>query len=224
MTRLSFWRTGTAGKVLMAALSLYVVVYAIVAYTTLPLGSLLISQMRATYVAHPVGIYGHIAGAVVALLIGPFQFSTRLRNSRPNVHRWMGRVYLGFGVSCGALFGLYMSQFAYGGTTARAGFAALALCWLYSGARAYLAIRRGAIQKHRKWMVRNFALTFAAVTLRIYVPLSNVVGIDFDVAYPIIAWIAWVPNLLVAEWAFNTAKGNATRRARAAASGRSSGS
>jgi uncharacterized membrane protein len=224
MTRLSFWRSGTAGKALMVALSLYVVVYAIVAYGTMPLGSLLNSQMQATYVAHSVGIYGHIAGAAVALLLGPFQFSTRLRSARPNVHRWMGRIYLGFGVSCGALFGLYMSQFAYGGTVARAGFAALALCWLYSGARAYLAIRRGAIQKHRKWMVRNFALTFAAVTLRIYLPLSNVVGIDFDVAYPVIAWIAWVPNLLVAEWVFNTAKGNAQRRTRAVASARSSDS
>jgi hypothetical protein len=72
--------------------------------------------------------------------------------------------------------------------------------------------------------VRNFALTFAAVTLRIYLPLSNVVGIDFDVAYPVIAWIAWVPNLLVAEWVFNTAKGNAQRRTRAVASAHSSDS
>jgi len=224
MARFPFWRSATAGKALMAVLALYVVVYAIVGYTALPLGALVTPQMRATYVAHSVGIYGHIVGAVVALLIGPFQFSTRLRNARPNVHRWMGRIYLGFGVLCGALFGLYMSQFAYGGAVARVGFATLALCWLYSGARAYLAIRRGAIQKHRKWMVRNFALTFGAVTLRIYLPISQVVGIDFDIAYPVIAWIAWVPNLLVAEWAFNTAKGNALRRVRAATSARSSGS
>ena len=98
-----------------------------------------------------MGIYGHIVGAVVALLIGPFPFSTRLRNARPNVHRWMGRIYLGFGVLCGALFGLYISQFAYGGAVARVGFAALALCWLYSGARAYLAIRRGAIPTGNGW-------------------------------------------------------------------------
>ena len=121
MARFPFWRSATAGKALMAVLALYVVVYAIVGYTALPLGALVTPQMRATYVAHSVGIYGHIVGAVVALLIGPFQFSTRLRNARPNVHRWMGRVYLGFGVLCGALFGLYMSQFAYGGAVARSG-------------------------------------------------------------------------------------------------------
>jgi uncharacterized membrane protein len=224
MNRFPVWSRATAAKALMAALSLYVVVYAIVAYATLPLGSLLNPQMQATYVAHSIGIYGHIVGAAVALLLGPFQFSTRLRGARPNVHRWTGRVYLGFGVLCGGVFGLYMAQFAYGGAIARAGFATLALCWLYSGARAYLAIRRGAIQKHRKWMVRNFALTFAAVTLRIYLPLSYVTGIDFDIAYPAIAWLAWVPNLLVAEWAFNTAKGNVLRRVRPATSAHSSDS
>ena len=42
-------------------------------------------------------------------------------------------------------------------------------------------------------------LTFAAVTLRIYLPLSDLVGIDFDVAYPVIAWLCWVPNVIVAE-------------------------
>jgi hypothetical protein len=48
-------------------------------------------------------------------------------------------------------------------------------------------------------MTRNFALTFAAVTLRIWVPASFVSGIPLAVAYPIIAWLCWVPNLLVAE-------------------------
>jgi hypothetical protein len=49
-------------------------------------------------------------------------------------------------------------------------------------------------------MVRNFSLTFAAVTLRLYIPASVFAGIDFAVAYPIIAWLCWLPNLLVAEW------------------------
>ncbi|MEQ1730362.1 MAG: DUF2306 domain-containing protein [Vicinamibacterales bacterium] len=51
-------------------------------------------------------------------------------------------------------------------------------------------------------MIRSFALTYAAVTLRLYVPLSMAAGVPFDVAYPVIAWACWVPNLLVAEWLF----------------------
>jgi len=81
----------------------------------------------------------------------------------------------------------------------RLGFACLALGWLYTGLRAYLAIRAHDIVSHRRWMVRNFALTFGAVTLRLWLPASMAFGIAFELAYPVIAWLCWVPNLLVAE-------------------------
>jgi hypothetical protein len=48
-------------------------------------------------------------------------------------------------------------------------------------------------------MIRSFALTLAAVTLRLYLPLSRIAGIPFYDAYVPIAWLCWVPNLLVAE-------------------------
>lgn len=48
-------------------------------------------------------------------------------------------------------------------------------------------------------MIRSFALTFGAVTLRIYIPASQIAGIPFALAYSAISWLAWVPNLLVAE-------------------------
>ncbi len=92
---------------------------------------------------------------------------------------------------------------AFGGVTARLGFAALALAWLYTGTRAYLAIRSRDVAAHRRWMVRNFALTFAAVTLRVYLPASALAGIDFELAYSAIAWLCWMPNLVFAELWFN---------------------
>ena len=52
---------------------------------------------------------------------------------------------------------------------------------------------------HERWMVRSFALTFAAVTLRLYIPAGQVLGLDFMAAYRAIAWLCWVPNLVVAE-------------------------
>ena len=78
----------------------------------------------------------------------------------------------------------------------------MAVLWLYTGLRAFLAIRRGEVSEHRRWMVRNFSLTLAAVTLRILLPMSGNAGIPFEVAYPAIAWLCWVPNLLVAERVF----------------------
>lgn len=195
----------TASIVLLYILSLSVAGYGIIGYSLIPIGALVHPDMKTDFVAHSLGVYLHVFAAAVALLLGPFQFSTRLRRDRKQVHRWMGRLYLGLGVLIGGLSGLYIAQFAYGGIVARLGFGTLAMCWLYTGWRAFHAIRHRAIDEHRKWMVRNFALAFGAVMLRLYIPVSMVAGADFSVAYPVIAWVCWVPNLVVAEWLFNSA-------------------
>jgi hypothetical protein len=93
-----------------------------------------------------------------------------------------------------------MAQFAYGGTISRLGFGVLSCLWLYTGYRAYKHIRAKEIELHRQWMIRNYALTFAAVTLRVWLPISSIMGIDFKAAYITIAWMCWIPNLLVAQW------------------------
>lgn len=193
----------TTGFALLMFLSLGVAGYAIAVYGFLPLGSALHPDMRTTYEVQRFGIYTHVFASVFALLIGPLQFSARLRAQRPIVHRWLGRFYLGVGVLIGGMAGLYMAFHAFGGIVARCGFGLLAILWLYTGLRAYLAIRARDVTAHRRWMVRNFALAFAAVTLRLWLPGSVVSGIPFEAAYPVIAWLCWVPNLVVAERIFN---------------------
>lgn len=193
-------------KGLLLFLSFGVAGYAAFAYGFLPLGSLVHPDMKTSFIAHSFAIYTHVFASIVALVLGPFQFSTRLRQKNAQRHRWLGRVYLAVGVLVGSLSGLYLSQYAYGGAVTKLGFAALAVAWFYSGLRAYLAIRAGAVDEHRKWMVRNFSLTFAAVTLRLYLPAAMVAGVDFALAYAIIAWLCWVPNLVFVEWRYNTAR------------------
>ena len=125
-----------------------------------------------------------------------------LRKRWPGMHRWLGRLYLGIGVGCGGLAGLFMSTQAYGGLVSHLGFGALALFWLGTGFRALSTIRAGKVAEHRRWMIRNFSLTLAAVTLRIYLPASMLADMEFELAYPAISWLCWVPNLLIAEWLF----------------------
>jgi uncharacterized membrane protein len=187
------------GYIALIALSLGVAGYALVAYGLFPVGAAVHPDMRPAFEANRIAIYLHVFAAFFALALGPFQFSTRLRSARLSLHRWMGRLYLGIGVLLGGVSGLYIAFFAHGGPVAKAGFACLALAWLYTGLRAYLAIRARDIVEHRHWMVRNFALSFAAVTLRIWVPLSFVAGLEFEAAYRAIAWLCWVPNLVAAE-------------------------
>jgi hypothetical protein len=194
---------GPAGFVALCVLSLGVAAYAVLAYGVLPLGANLHPAMRATFEAQREAIYIHIFASAVALALGPFQFRAQLRARRPALHRWFGRLYLGMGVLVGGLAGLFMAFHAFGGLASRLGFSCLAVAWLYTGLRAWRAIRARDPVLHRRWMVRNFALTFAAVTLRLWLPASMVSGIPFELAYPVIAWLCWVPNLVAAEILFN---------------------
>ena len=174
--------------------------YAAYAYGFLPLGTVVHPDSAANFREHSVGISLHVFASIFAIVLGPLQFSSRLRRARPTLHRWTGRLYLFVGILIGGLSGLYMATLAFGGAVPRIGFTLLALAWLYSGYRDYSAIRQRRIDEHRRWMVRNYALTFAAVTLRIYLPLGMLAQLPFDLVYATVAWICWIPNLLVAEW------------------------
>jgi hypothetical protein len=66
--------------------------------------------------------------------------------------------------------------------------------------KAYTSILKKDVRQHQNWMIRCYSLAFAAVTLRIYLPLSQaVLHADFLTSYRIISWLCWVPNLLAAE-------------------------
>lgn len=158
-------------------------------------------EQKLVYMAHTVGILAHVAGSIVALVLGPWQFIGRWRTGRWLViHRWLGRIYLG-GVVLGGLAGLYMAQLAHGGWITTLGFTFLALSWLATAAMAYTRIRQKDISAHQRWMIRNYALTFAAVTLRLHLPLlTGLFGLEFLTAYRTVAWLSWIPNLLIVEW------------------------
>lgn len=181
-------------------LSLAVAGYAVVVYSVLPLGAAVHPDMRASFAGQKLAVYAHVFGSAVALLLGPLQFWSRLRAQRPGLHRLLGKLYLGVGVGLGGLAGLALAPSAYGGLPSTLGFACLALAWLYTAVHALGAAQSRDFAQHRRWMIRNFALTFAAVTLRLYLPGSMAAGIAFEVAYPAIAWLCWLPNLVVAEW------------------------
>jgi uncharacterized membrane protein len=156
----------------------------------------------------PPGVSGNRAGlgwlvvhascAGTALLLGPWQFFPAIRGARPAVHRWIGRSYVTLCL-VGGVSGAMLAWNTTAGDVARWGFSLLAVSWLTVTSLGYLAARRRDFVSHRRWMIRSFALTFAAVTLRLYIPLSAVAGLSLAFAYPIIAWVCWVPNLAVAE-------------------------
>lgn len=157
--------------------------------------------LQQRFMTMPLAAALHLAGAAVALVVGPLQHNSRLRGRFLNLHRWTGRAYV-LAVLFGGAAALWLAPVSQGGLPAHVGFGLLAVLWLLATGQAYRYIRAGDQDAHRRWMTRSYALTFAAVTLRIYLPLSQVAGMPFEPAYQTIAWLCWVPNLLVAEWWF----------------------
>ncbi|HEX2817772.1 MAG TPA: DUF2306 domain-containing protein [Phenylobacterium sp.] len=147
----------------------------------------------------------HAGLAATALTLGPFQFVTRLRTALPRVHRWMGRVYV-FACLIGGAAGLMLAWGTSAGPIAQGGFGTLGVLWIVCAAQAWrLALARRFVE-HRRWMVRSFALTFAAVTLRLYLPFAAMTDHSFMEGYRAISWLCWVPNLLIAELYLNWAR------------------
>jgi uncharacterized membrane protein len=155
--------------------------------------------LRERFVTVPLAAYAHLLGSGLALAIGPFQLNVRLRGRFLDVHRWIGRAYV-ISVLLGGTAALALATISQAGLPTHVGFGLLGGLWLFATGMAYRRIRAGDQVSHRRWMIRSYALTFAAVTLRIYLPLSQVAGIPFDAAYQTISWLCWVPNLVVAEW------------------------
>ena len=72
--------------------------------------------------------------------------------------------------------------------------------WFYFTWKALAAVKKRRFVEHKNYMVRSYALTCAAVTLRTWkLVLAPIVTIDLAELYVIDAWLGFVPNLLIAE-------------------------
>lgn len=166
--------------------------------------------LAATYANRPLPVqlafYAHIAFAGLALLLGPFQFSKTIRQRHVRVHRAIGRVYV-ISVVVGGTAAFVMSFFSSVKLLGFFGFGSLAVIWVASTVTAYRAIRRRDTASHQAWMIRSFALTYAAPTLRLWLfalLISQLfLGVGFEQAYTNayapVPFLAWLPNLVVAE-------------------------
>jgi uncharacterized membrane protein len=182
--------------VVMTTLATLVAAYAAAVLLLPGFGPPFIAARRATM---PLALMAHLGGGLVALAIGAWQMNARLRSRVIELHRWMGRTYV-IAVLIGGMGALRMSFVSLEGWVTHLGFGLLALLWLFTTGRAYIAIRSHEQTRHRRWMIRSYSLTLAAVTLRIYLPLSLALGVPFANAYQAISWLCWVPNIILAEW------------------------
>lgn len=137
----------------------------------------------------------HVIAGGVALLISPFQFMIYRKNR--TLHRYLGRVYF-LAIIIGSIGGYYMAWHAFGGIISMLGLGTLSTLWWSVTLMAVIHARNGDIVAHRRWMIRSFALTYAAVTLRLMNPVLSVV-FDEVMQFRIVYWISWLTNLALAQ-------------------------
>jgi hypothetical protein len=104
----------------------------------------------------------HTLFGVMALLAGPMQFSSRLRQRHPQFHRVLGRLYL-ISVFIGALTGVGLAA----GRPGMPGTSMQAAAWIVCTTAAFITARNRQIAQHRQWMIRSYAVTFTFVSSRV---------------------------------------------------------
>lgn len=137
--------------------------------------------------------------ALLALPAGLTQFSNRLRIKFPRLHRSMGWTYTG-AVCIAAASGLLLAIHANGGWSSQLAFTLLGLGWLLTTGLAIQTARQKKWSAHRNWMIRSYALTLSAIMLRAWKYLIVAIWAPLPMdTYRLVAWLAWIPNILVAE-------------------------
>jgi hypothetical protein len=147
-----------------------------------------------------IAFFVHVFSSMLVLFAGFTQFSKKLLQQKPKLHRMLGYVYVADILLVTGPAGLLMSFYANGGISSRVGFVTLSVLWMVFTALAlYQAITKN-FAAHRVFMIRSFALTLSAISLRIWkVVLAMFTTLPPMDRYRIIAWLGWTLNIVVAE-------------------------
>jgi uncharacterized membrane protein len=191
-----------------------------IAYLILCIGTFLMVQMAIEYSSFKTDIYflrfkqeylhirlwktafyTHVFSSVLALAAGLTQFSENVLKNYRRLHRIIGWIYAVDILVINFPAAMVMAYYANGLLPSKIAFTILDCLWLWFTLKAVIAARKGNISQHKRFMIRSFALTFSAITLRSWkIILISTIHPDPLALYMIDAWLGFVPNLLFAEW------------------------
>ena len=153
-------------------------------------------------ISHPEYLsffYIHVYSSILVLLTG-FLAIIRVKFNKIKIHQYAGKAYVFVILFLAAPTGIYMGFFANGGFFSKISFVILGIFWWFSTFKAYQLIRQKNYKAHQQWMWRSFALTLSAITLRLWkwIIVYFFHPNPMDV-YEIVAWLGWIPNILLIE-------------------------
>jgi len=148
-----------------------------------------------------IAFFIHVFSSIFLLFAGFTQFGMPANAFRLYLHRSIGKIYVFIILFFSGPAGFIMAIYANGGITSQIAFAILDLLWLYSTAKAWTSIRNHDLKRHKNYMLRSYALTLSAITLRAwkYLIVIFLHPHPMDV-YRLVAWLGWLPNILFAEF------------------------
>lgn len=145
--------------------------------------------------------YIHVYSSVFVLLAGFTQFNNNILKNHTKLHKGIGRIYVYTVLFLAAPSGLYIGYYANGGFWSRTSFLLLGVLWYFFTLKGIISIKNKSVLRHKKFMLRSFALAFSAITLRLW---KVIIVCFFEPnpmeVYRIIAWLGWIPNILIIEW------------------------
>ncbi|WP_395076691.1 DUF2306 domain-containing protein [Flavobacterium sp.] len=161
-----------------------------------------IKQTEVSQIPHYLTFfYIHVSCAIFALLAGFTQFNHYILTKQTIIHRNIGKMYVLIILFLAAPSGFVIGLYANGGFYSKIAFVLLSVLWFYFTLKGFIKIKNRNITAHKAFMIRSFALTFSAITLRMWkvilVYLFQPSPMDL---YQIIAWLGWIPNLLIVEF------------------------
>ncbi|MES2660270.1 MAG: DUF2306 domain-containing protein [Verrucomicrobiota bacterium] len=206
-----------AGPVLWLVLAFFTILMARITFEYWPIrhdaAFLQIKQQYLGIKHWELAFWVHVFTSMLPLLAGFTQFAPWILRKQPRVHRLMGRVYVITVCFITGPASLIMAFYANGGITSRIAFVTLALLWLGTTAMGWRTVLQRKWQVHREWMIRSYALTLSAITLRAW---KYAIVFAFEPrpmdAYRIVAWLGFVPNLLIAEWLIRRYRGRSRQK------------
>lgn len=113
----------------------------------------------------------HAATALIAMLLGPFLFSTRFRTRHFKRHRIMGRVYVTC-IAIAAPIAFYL-EFRTTDTIMQFANGVMAAVWFLCTLAAFLTARNRQLTAHRQWMTRSYVFTLNFIITRVPNPIPR---------------------------------------------------
>ena len=159
------------------------------------------SFLRQRYAPLPTLMLLHGVPGTLALFLGIFQFSSRLRRRHLQVHKVMGWIYV-VSVAITAPVAVIVAIKLPTPTLLPASIIQ-ASGWLLATGTAIYCVLTGKIQQHREWMMRGypFAMVFVFARALLAIPAISAQGINglIPVVWSVIAVAGVLPSFVI-EW------------------------